>query len=229
MLKTAYGETASLDSLPIRPNEEYRIGIDDKVTFSLAVNGGVQLFDVETIASGGGGSASGGAEFVVRRDSTIELPVIGAFKIGGLTNRQAEIALEKAFSRDFKDPFVRLSITNQRVIVFPGEPGRALIVPLKNTNTTLMEVLASAGGISGRGKANTIKLMRKVNETRKIYIIDLSTIDGLKYTDLIVQSNDYIYIEPKPKLATETLAAIAPVLSLFSTIFLTISLINLIK
>ncbi|MBU2018312.1 MAG: polysaccharide biosynthesis/export family protein, partial [Bacteroidetes bacterium] len=229
MLKTAYGETASLDSLPIRPNEEYRIGVDDKVTFTLAVNGGVKLFDATKISDGGSIAAAGGTEFVVRRDSTIEVPVIGSFVIGGLTSREAEIALEKSFSKDFKDPFVQLKITNQRVIVFPGEAGKATIVPLQNTNTTLMEVLATAGGISERGKANTVKLIRKAGETRKMYIIDLSTIEGLKYTDLIVQANDYIYIEPKAKLASETLKEITPILSLFSTILVTISLISVIK
>ena len=229
MLKTAYGETASLDSLPIRPNEEYKIGLDDKVAVSLSVNNGINFFDADKLTNGGGGAKENGIQYTVRRDSTIEMPIIGSFKIAGLTVSQAENALEKNFAKDFKDPFVRINVTNQRVIVFPGDAGRAAVVYLANTNTTLMEVLASSGGISERGKANAIKLIRREGTSRKIYIIDLSTAEGLKYTDVIVQANDYIYIEPKARLAAETLRELTPVLSLFTTVLLAFSLFTAIK
>jgi polysaccharide biosynthesis/export protein len=230
MLKTPYGETASLDSLPLIPNEEYRIAVDDKVGISLSVNGGVTFFDAQSLSGGGGGNGSqGGVEFIVRRDSTIQIPILGTFKIGGLTVRQAINQLEKAFSKDFKEPFVQVKVTNQRVIIFPGDAGKATVVMLQNANTTLMEVLAFAGGISERGKANTIKLIRKVGSERKMYVIDLSTIEGLKYTDLIVQANDYIYVEPKPRLAEGVLKEVAPILSIFSSMLIVVSFLTILK
>ena len=57
-----------------------------------------------------------------------------------------------------------------------------------------MEVIALAGGIAERGRADKVKLMRNVGGKRIVYVLNLSTIEGLKYADMIVQANDYIYI-----------------------------------
>ena len=231
MLKTPYDEIASLDSLPIQPEEEYRIGIYDKVSIQLSANGGVNFFDAEKLAGGssGGGATGGGSEFEVQRDSTIDVPIIGRFKVGGLTKVEAKAELEEAFSMHFIEPFVKLNITNQRVIIFPGDGGSAQVLTLNNTNMTLMEVLATAGGIANRGRANRIKLIRKEGNSRKMYVIDLSTVDGLKYTDLIVQANDYIYVEPKAQLASEALRELTPILSIISTVTVLVTLFTLFR
>ena len=92
-----------------------------------------------------------------------------------------------------------------------------------------MEALAQAGGITERGKANTIKIMRRENGIRKVYTIDLSTIDGLKYADLVLQANDYIYIEPVPRLARELVEEIAPVVSIFSSALIIFTVISNLK
>ena len=92
-----------------------------------------------------------------------------------------------------------------------------------------MEALAHAGGITDRGKANTVKLMRRVDGKREIYWIDLSTIEGLQYVDMIVQANDYIYVEPTPEIAKEISQDIVPVISLASSALFIISAINILK
>ena len=62
----------------------------------------------------------------------------------------------------------------KRVIVFPGNGSDAKVIPLTNNNTTLTEAIAMAGGITDRGRANHIKVMRRVGSERKVYKIDLS-------------------------------------------------------
>ena len=57
----------------------------------------------------------------------------------------------------------------------------------------------------------------------------MSTIDGLKYSDMIIQSNDYIYIEPAAELAKEIVRDLAPILSLFTSALLIFGTINLLK
>jgi polysaccharide export outer membrane protein len=80
-----------------------------------------------------------------------------------------------------------------------------------------MEAIAQAGGITERGKSNTIKLMRRENGERKVYKLDLSTVEGLKYVDMVVQANDYIYIEPNADIAKETVKEVAPIVSILSS------------
>jgi len=202
------------------PAKEYQISIDDKITFTLAPNDGTKMIESMGGVSSGGGGASSSQEFLVRGQGYIEIPVLGEVYVNGLTISQCEDTLEYYFSKQYRDPFVQVKVTNQRVIVFPGGGSDASVIPLSNNNITLMEVIAQAGGIADRGKAESIKLMRKENGVRKVYNIDLSTIEGLKYSDMIVQANDYIYVEPKPNLVRGVLAEFTPIITGISSLFL---------
>jgi polysaccharide export outer membrane protein len=229
MLKSPTGEYADLDSLPLRPEEEYIISPDDKIVFSISTNDGTKL--IESLSSIENSIKPSGfsSEFLVRQDSLVELPVLGNIKVAGLTIPECETLLEQKFSKTYQNPFVQVRVVNQRVIIFPGGGGDALVIPLLNSNTTLMEVIAQAGGIPERGRANSVKLMRKENGKRNVYSIDLSTIEGLRYTDIIVQANDYIYIEPNPQLARETIKEVAPVISLFSSALIILTVVLTLK
>jgi polysaccharide biosynthesis/export protein len=226
MLKSPKGEYANLDSMPMRPAGRYLISPPDKIIFSIATNDGTKLIESLSNVFENAGSTGFSPEFLVGQDSLVGLPVLGLFQVAGLSIPECERLLETKFSKTYQDPFVQVQVSNQRVIVFPGNGGDAMVIPLMSSNTTLMEAIAQAGGIPTRGKANTIKLMRKVNGERKIYTIDLSTIDGLRYTDLIVQANDYIYIEPNPELAKEIIKEIAPIMSLFSSALIFVTFIT---
>lgn len=224
MLKTP--ADYEFDDPPDDPEVEYRISADDRVQFQLYANNGFQLVNVTPVGnqgSGGGrrnrgGQGSGGLDYKVEKDGRVKLPVLGKVPITGNTVREAERMLEEKYSEFYKDPFVLLEVTNKRVIIFPGSGGDAQVVTLQNDNTTLMEVLAMAGGIPERGKAATIKLIRKNKRgERRVFKVDLSRIDGLKYADMVVQADDIIYVEPRKRIATEILRDINPYLSLLST------------
>ncbi len=227
MFKVPKGEV-NYDSIPMAPAEDYKISVDDKMSFTLFTNNGAQIIDLMSGVSSVNGVNNGTYEYVVRRTGEVELPVIGNVYVQGLTIAECEDTLTSRF-RMYQEPFVQVKITNQRVIVFPGNGSDAKVIPLVNTNTTLMEALAQAGGITERGKANTIKLMRKVNGKREIYGIDLSTIEGLKYVDMIVQANDYIYVEPTPDLGKEVAEDVVPVISILSGAVIIIRFLTLIK
>jgi polysaccharide export outer membrane protein len=110
-----------------------------------------------------------------------------------------------------------MSVKNKRVIIFPGSAGDAKVIPLENNNTTLIEALALAGGIADDGKARMVKVIRRTNDKNDVYLVDLSTIEGIKHANMILQANDIIYVEPRRKYATKAIAEIAPVLSLISS------------
>lgn len=217
MFKSPKGEYAHSDSIPMFPLEDYKISVDDKITFSLATNNGTKIIESMSGIESNGAGASGSNEYVVRKTGKVELPILGEVVANGLTVAEFEDTLQRLFMKEYQEPFVQVKITNQRVIVFPGNGSDAKVIPLVNSNTSLMEVIAAAGGITDRGKANTIKLMRKENGERKIYNIDLSVVEGLKYVDMIVQANDFIYVEPKAELAKESMQEIAPIISIFSS------------
>ncbi|HEY6162407.1 MAG TPA: polysaccharide export protein EpsE, partial [Bacteroidia bacterium] len=125
--------------------------------------------------------------------------------------------LEDKFSVFYNKPFILIKVTNKRVVVFPGGDGSARVIPLDYDNTTLLEALALAGGIFQNGKAYKVKLIRGDPTNPKVYLLDLSTLDGFKRSDPVLQANDIIYIEAKPEYAQRVFATIAPYISLITS------------
>ena len=226
MFKQRKGEEVST-TVPMKPAEAYKISADDKLSFSLSTNNGAQL--IEGITQVAGNSSNKELVYLVRANGFVELPVLGKVEVAGLTIEECEDKLVDLFSAEYKEPFVQVNVTNHRVIVFPGNGSDAKVVRLMNTNTTLMEAIALAGGITDRGKANTVKLMRKINGKREVYIMDLSTMEGLQFVDMLVQADDYIYIEPTAEIAREISKDVVPIVSLLSSAIFIFSAINIFK
>jgi polysaccharide export outer membrane protein len=236
MFKVPKDGSFKYDSIPLRPKEEYKISVDDKLTFSLSTNKGKSLIEgitgtatsIGNNNNNGGFNSNGGIinEFIVRNDGNVEVPVIGIIHIEGLTIQQCQDTMVSLFKNQYQEPFVQIRVTNRRCVVFTGNGNSASIIPLENTNTSLLEVLAKSGGISPRGKARMVKVMRKTKEKREIYLIDISTIDGLEYADMIIQGNDYIYVEPRPEILKGILTEIIPLTTLANTTLLIFSLIK---
>ncbi len=226
MFKTPKGGEYQHDSIPLKPTREYQISFDDKFVFSLSTNDGQRIIENVSGVGKEGGTISSGLEYSVDVDGYAKLPVIGRVFVAGLSVSQLEDTLEQKYAQEYQDPFVQVKLTNQRVLVFPGNGGDARVVPLLNTNTTLMEAIATAGGIAERGKANTIKIMRMVDGKRKVYVVDFSTIEGLPYADMVVQANDYIYIEPQARLGREVLTQATPFISILSSALVLLTVLN---
>jgi len=208
---------------------EYRLQIHDIITFRLFDNDGFKLIDM---SSGSGENMQNFRNmqdiirYKIEVDGQCKLPIVGRIPLQGKTVREAELYLEDIYSKYNIKPFVIIEVTNNRVIVMPGSGGDAKVIPLMNDNTTLMEALATAGGIAKRGNASRIKLIRRTAEGRQIYHIDLSKISGVADADMIVQAQDIIYVEPVPQLAVEILRDVAPILAIITS---TLVLLNFIR
>jgi polysaccharide export outer membrane protein len=226
MFKTPKGEGAITDSIPMIPESEYKIAVNDKISFKIGPNNGGKI--IEAASGLNGATANDATEYIVRANGKVELPVVGSVVAKDLTVEQFEDSLVKLFSTQYKEPFVQVQVevTNKRVIIFPGGGGDAQVIQLSDANMTLMEVIAAAGGIAERGKASTVKLIRKYGDERKIYQMDLSTVQGLKYVDMIVQADDYIYIEPSDDLAKELVKEVAPVLAILSNLLVLVTFLT---
>lgn len=229
MWKQEKGVTVNSEAIPLYPEEEYKLSVDDKITFSMTTNDGAILIENMSGLDNSQLQSSGVVEYLIRKDGSVELPKLGKVNVAGLTIEECEDTLVSRYSFEYAKPFIQVRVTNQRVIVFPGNGSDAKVIPLMNVNTTLMEALAQAGGITDRGKANTVKLMRKVGNKREVYVMDLSVIEGLKYADMVVQANDYIYVEPTPEISKELAEDVVPIVSIISTALLIISVINSFK
>jgi polysaccharide export outer membrane protein len=182
---------------------EYKININDQLTFQLYTRNGSQLVDMYTQTSKEENILrimqfqNTGSLYLVREDSLVDFPIIGNYNLVGKTIREAELYLKKLYSKFYVDPFIVLGVNTKRVFLFKGNAnGEASVVPLTYNNMTLFEVIASAGGIGGKNSSKKITVIRKNNKENKIFNVNLSSIEGIKYGNMIMQSHDIIHIKP---------------------------------
>lgn len=213
----------------------YKISPNDFLNMRLFSQDGFHIIDLTDQsniagASGSGGSAATGIttsiDYLVESDGTVTLPVAGKVQVTGLTIREATVMLEKVYSKYYIRPYILLAVDNRRVIVFPGDPGTAKVIPLVNNNTTVIEALALAGGLTESGKAKEVKLIRGDPTKPQIYLLNLATIKGIKEGNTILQANDIIYVTPQRRPTLALLERVTPILSGITAILLTIVLLN---
>ncbi len=205
---------------------DYQIAPNDIINVFLYTKKGEELINPIGTSSINANLRQIAIPYTVESDSTVKLPILGKVKITGYTIEAAEELLEKQYSTYFNNPFIKISIINKRIIVFPGGKGsQAMVVPLENPNTTLFEALAQAGGIN-EGKAHKVKLIRGDLNDPEVYLIDLSTIEGIKKANLVMQANDIIYVEPRDQFMKKVVEELTPYLTLLSTILLITTLVK---
>lgn len=101
------------------------------------------------------------AEVVVRPDGRISLPLINEVQAAGSTPAQLRTAIMQAASRFVTDPSLTIFVKtiNSRKVFVMGMVNRPGPYPL-NDSMTILQMLATAGGLAEYAKANEIVLMR---------------------------------------------------------------------
>ena len=218
---TAEQEFAQLNEAT---NEAYALAPNDRLQLQLFSNRGQLLMALTAGASEGGQNNNfmqqqrNAFTYRVELDGTVELPEVGAVHLAGLTLDEAERTIEDAYEAEYVEPYALLKVVNNRVLVFPGEAGQATVNTLENQNTTVIEVLAQAGGIRARGRSKRIKLIRQKGDENLVFMMDLSTVDGLEAARTVVQANDIIYVESNPQIVREALADVSPLAQMITTV-----------
>ncbi len=216
----AYTDSSSKD-LILQPN--------DMLQFRLFANDGFKMIDLVSDGTGQDVNRQNRNVFLYTVDGQgfTKLPLLDRVPLSGMTIKEAELSLEEQYSKYYNRPFVQLMVMNRRVVVFPGGGGDAKVVELENNNTTLLEVLAQAGGVSKRGDARRVKLFRRLpNGKRSVHQFDMSDIDGLPFADIVMQGDDVLYVQPNPDLTREVLADLTPVITLLTSIVLVIGIVR---
>jgi polysaccharide export outer membrane protein len=224
--KKSYPYAEAVDSVA----HDYILQSGDIITFRLFSNQGFKIIDLTSIDEGARNNIALNAQnsftYLVEADSSINLPIIGRMKVGGMNLKEAEAFLEDKYSNYYNEPFVLLQVNNRRVVVFPGAGGAARVIPIENEYTTIIEALALAGGLSTGGKAHKIKVVRGDMNDPEIFKLDLSTAQGLQEANLYyVRANDIIYVEPSYFAGRQILQTTSQVLGVVSSLILTYFLI----
>ena len=242
ILFTTKGDLISNKLLLARMSVEtnYLLQKNDRISFKVYSNNGQELKAIAgveqantnvTSASGGGVAGQGGGSvggtgqvgFLIEMNGEVQLPMIGRQKLDSLKLSQADSLLSAKFLKFYPESYVRTQCISRRVIVLKG--GTGMVVPLVNENVSIIEILAQTGGFPNDHRARNVRLIRGDLQKPNVFLIDLSTIEGMQRVNLTVQPNDIIYVEPVRKTFVESLNDFAPVIASISSVISLVAII----
>jgi len=205
---------------------DYRIQPNDVISFEIYTNEGALMLEVSTSSvDAQSGVRDANIEYLVNSQGYVEFPSIGMHKVSGLSIAEAQDYIEDLYTPQFNRPYVMLEVMNRRAIIFTSPAGNGSVLQLGKESISVIEALASSGGIGQNGKADDIKLIRKLeNGERMIYHLDLSTIEGVRYADMSVEAGDIIYVEARTRVGQQIAADVRTYTFLLSGIFLLLTL-----
>jgi len=210
-------ESTALKAQVSSAEKNYTILKNDKLELQVYTNKGERIIDPDEELSKAKGTSAPqtekqGPTYIVDINGAAKFPMIGEQRMEGLTVRQAEEELQKAYAVYYKEPFVVLTVTSRRVIVL-GAPG-GQVIPLVNENVHLVEVLALARGLDKTAKARGIRVLRG----NEIFQVDFSTYEGYTHGNLLMESGDVVYVEPIRKPFLEAIQEYGPIVSILASL-----------
>lgn len=198
--------TTGLVSLPTvqavpSPDEEYRIGVGDKLD--------VRVFQVADLSF---------EELVVDTSGNINMPLIGAVRSAGRTagEMSSDIA-QRLAARYLRDPQVTVTVNeaaNQKVTV-DGAVVKPGVYEMRGV-TSLLQAVAMAQGPTGIADLTQVAVFRTIAGQRSIAVFDLSAIRQGRSPDPEIYGDDIIVVETSRLNSTlRTVVGVIPALSIF--------------
>jgi len=160
--------------------------------------------NVQNAEFGANGTGSGGAatsitatasSYPVELDGQVNLPAIGKVAVAGLTRKEAAVKIQDLYSQKLlKNPIIELNIVNLKVTLL-GEFAKQGNFLLERDNTTLIDIIGEAGGITKMADPKTLKIIRGDRSHPELIYVNLNDINSLASKKLILQNNDIIVLQ----------------------------------
>lgn len=132
---------------------------------------------------------------IINSVGMIEIPVIGKVYLLGQNLEEAKKSIQKAVDEYLKDAIVIVKLANFQVTIL-GEVNSPGTFPVFKENVTIFEGLAMAGDLSDYANRQKVKIVRKHNNKKNIYLIDLTDQQLLLSDFYYLRNDDLIYVEP---------------------------------
>lgn len=133
--------------------------------------------------------------YLVDQSGSIEFPVLGKLKLGGLTRTEALQLLQTKIGVYIKNPIVNLRITNFKVSL-QGEVNLPGTYPIASERVTLVEALSMAKDLTIYGRRDNILVIRETNGVKSYNRVDITKSDFINSPFYYLTQNDVVYVEP---------------------------------
>lgn len=174
---------------PLPEIKEYTLATGDTITINVFNEGGQ------------------GGSYSVFMDGTVSIPLIGNFKIEGMTIKQVNSLFAKEYARYLKRPIVTVTLTTQRPLqlAIAGEvntPGTYVIPSNPAEQPTITTLFDKAGGLTVSADISQVTLRRTEKGNEEIYVLNFWGLlrDGDLKQDVPLRDGDVIIIPKKAKV-----------------------------
>ena len=139
-------------------------------------------------------SQSLGTGFLVDAAGTIELPIIGTVKVGGLTTSEARDTIKNRLKFYLKEPTVNVRFLNYKISVM-GEVARPSVYVISNERVSLPEAISMAGDLTPFANHENLLIVRDNNDKKEFGRVNLNSRDIFTSPYYYLHSGDIVYVE----------------------------------
>lgn len=133
--------------------------------------------------------------FLVDRNGTVTIPMLGEIKVTGLTTHQAKEVIAEKVSIYYKEPIVQVRFANYKFTVL-GEVSRPATYTVQNEKVSLLDALGMAGDMTIYGRRDNVLLIRDQDGAKEFVRFDLNSATMFESPYFYLKQNDVIYVEP---------------------------------
>lgn len=147
-----------------------------------------------TLTTDASGLAAVGNGFNVSPEGLIQFPMLGTFKIAGLTEDQARTELTKRLAKYIKDPQVTLRVQAYRAgrVYVDGEVRTPGLQAITDIPMTLPEAISRAGGLTAVGDRASVAVTRN-GATTVVNLPQLAEL-GVNPTRIMLAAGDLVRV-----------------------------------
>lgn len=172
----------------------------------------------QNIAGGGAQRATFG--YLVDNEGFIDVPVLGALKVEGLTTNELKDTITQKLQTYLTNPVVVVRFTNFRITML-GEVGRPGTLTMQNERVTILDAIGQAGDLGVYANRKDILVIREQDGVREFGHINLNSRTIFESPYFFLKQNDVIYVAPvkeKTVLVRDQTQKIAPWIAVISSI-----------
>ena len=133
--------------------------------------------------------------YLVDAAGSIEFPVLGKLKVGGLSRSEVLQMLQQKIGVYIKSPIINLRVMNFKVSV-QGEVNAPGTYTVDSERITLIEALSKARDLTIYGKRNNILIIREIDGSKSYNRVDITKADFINSPFYYLAQNDVVYVEP---------------------------------
>lgn len=157
-----------------------------------------------SLGSGGSDSQSSSSQgYLVDVNGNIQLPLIGATHVEGLTTVEAMKEITDKLKYYLKEPSVNVRFLNYKISI-TGQVAKPAVYVIPNERITLPEALAMAGDLTVAANRSDILVVRDENGKKVFGHVDLNTREVYTSPYYYLHNNDLVYVKPSKIIAQQT-------------------------